>query len=76
MITVNPRLIANKSDETQYFNATAVVSEVTTAEWTEGIPQLPRAFFISNFPDAYIDENHLITTANKNAIDGIDIKFE
>jgi len=31
MITVNHKLIANKSDETQYFSATAVVKAVTTA---------------------------------------------
>ena len=74
MITVNQRLIANKSDETPYFNATAVVREVTTAECTEGIHPLPRALLILNFQSVYIDENPFIITANIKAIDGIEIK--
>jgi hypothetical protein len=53
----------------------AVVSEVTTAECTEGIPPLERAFLILKTPIFSFEANHFIITASKNASAGIKIKL-
>ena len=70
-MTVNHKQIANKSEVIQCFKAIAVVREVTTAEWTEGIHQLDKALFILNIQVLYFDKSHFITTAKKKAKNGI-----
>lgn len=71
MITVNHKHTANKSEVIQCFNAIAVVKDVTTAEWTDGIHQLDNALFILKTQVLSFEEIHFIITANKNPKNGI-----
>lgn len=47
---LNPSANANRSECTPNFNPIAVVREVTTAEWTDGIPPLQNIWSKSIFP--------------------------
>ena len=71
IITVNHIQIANKSECTQYFKAIEVVNEVTTAECTDGIPQLQKALFKSIFQDLILEVIPFKTVANIKAIKGM-----
>ena len=75
-ITVNTIAKVKKSLVTQYFIAIAIVVDETSAEWTDGIHQLAKAFVNLNLPILIFEINHFIKTAIKKAIIGIINKFE
>jgi hypothetical protein len=72
---VNAIASAKKSDQTQCFNAIAVVSDTTTDECTDGIHPLQNACLISILPVDIFTDIPLIRTVIKNVITGISSKL-
>ena len=73
IITVKPITIAKRSECTPYLRAKAVARDTTTAECTEGIPQLPSDLSISHDQVLYLIATHLRTTETTNVTAGIKI---